>query len=459
MNATATIEVRRLSKSYRIWRSAPDRLFGPVAAELASWMPGSIGAALRARAHESYQDFFALENIAFSVGRSESVGILGKNGSGKSTLLQIIAGTLRPTSGDVALRGRAAALLELGAGFNPEFTGRENVYLNGSVIGLTRRQIDAKFDEIASFADIGSFMEQPVKTYSSGMAVRLAFAVQTAVEPEVLIVDEALAVGDEAFQRKCFSRIQSLRLRGTTMLLVSHDIHTITRLCSRALLLHEGHLVIDGHPGVVGKLYQKLLYSPGADRAAIRAEFDLLTQATGPVEGTHPGPAAVVERSYFDPAVVSRSAVSYESRGALIDGPRLLTADGREVNVVEIGGEYRYSYRVTFSRTLRRVVFACALKTKDGIDISGFHSHPFPDGLDAVSAGTSVRVEFDFKCLLNPGTYFANAGVLAWHDNGFEYVHRLVDCVAFRVVADEAVRSTAICQLVSNCTWDLESAS
>ena len=189
-----------------------------------------------------YKEFWALRNINFEVKKGECVGIIGRNGSGKSTLLQIIAGTLTPTTGNVEVNGRVAALLELGSGFNPEFTGRDNIYMNASILGLTKIEINAKYDRIVAFADIGEFIDQPVKTYSSGMIVRLAFAVQVTIEPDILIVDEALSVGDVFFQQKCFNRLRSLQKSGTTLLFVSHDLSTVKSLCDKCIYLEEGKI-------------------------------------------------------------------------------------------------------------------------------------------------------------------------------------------------------------------------
>jgi lipopolysaccharide transport system ATP-binding protein len=207
-----------------------------------------------------FQPFVALDNISFEVKKGESVGIIGRNGSGKSTLLQIITGTLSPTSGQVRTHGRIAALLELGSGFNPEFTGRENVYLNGALLGLSREQIDARFDAIAAFADIGSHLDQPVKTYSSGMLVRLAFAVQVQVEPDILIVDEALAVGDALFQKRCFQQLEKLVSNGTSLLFVSHDQEIVRTITNRAILIHKGSVISSGASATVVRDYRKLLH-------------------------------------------------------------------------------------------------------------------------------------------------------------------------------------------------------
>jgi len=257
MSQDIAISVESVGKTYRIWDAPSARLTAPVLEAVASGLPtGAMPARwLRRIAGGQYRDFHALHGVSLQVSRGECVGIIGRNGSGKSTLLQIIAGILQPTTGAVRVRGRVAALLELGAGFNPEFTGRENVFLNAAVLGISKAETEARFPEIADFAEIGDFMDQPIKTYSSGMLVRLAFATQTVIEPEILIVDEALSVGDFFFQQKCFRRIAELRARGTTILFVSHDMGSVRDLCSRTLYLKGGRTVEFGESQQVISLY------------------------------------------------------------------------------------------------------------------------------------------------------------------------------------------------------------
>ena len=246
------IRVRDLSKCYEIYPRPQDRLkqsIHPRLQRLVGRTPKSY-----------YREFWALKDISFEVNKGEAVGIIGRNGAGKSTLLQLICGTLSPTGGSVEIEGTVAALLELGSGFNPEFTGRENVYLNASVLGLAKTEIDNKFDEIAAFADIGDFLDQPTKTYSSGMLMRLAFAVNTCVDPEVLIVDEALGVGDAPFQSKCFKRLRKMIDDGTSILFVSHDISTVRSICSRALWLKNGRTELWGEAKEVAKEYERFCW-------------------------------------------------------------------------------------------------------------------------------------------------------------------------------------------------------
>jgi len=240
---TVALRVEKVSKQYRIYERPGDRL------------KESLSRGLLRR----HKEFWALRDVEFEIEAGTTVGIIGPNGCGKSTLLQIISGTLAPTHGDVWHEGRIAALLELGAGFDPEFTGVENVYMNAGLLGLSRRETDALFPAIERFAEIGPFLYQPVKTYSSGMYVRLAFAIAASVEPDILIIDEALAVGDAVFQHRCLRRINELHERGATVLFVSHDAAAVRALCSRAIMLRAGSVIADGKPVDVLNLYQKII--------------------------------------------------------------------------------------------------------------------------------------------------------------------------------------------------------
>jgi lipopolysaccharide transport system ATP-binding protein len=250
MDRALAISARHISKSYRLWSHPSARITSGLYSAAAGLTPAhsSLHHGLQRRAHCGYRDFQALHDLSFDIRRGEAVGIVGRNGSGKSTLLQLIAGLLQPTTGSISAQGRISALLELGSGFNPEFTGRENVYLNGSILGLSAREMDGLFDQIAAFADIGDFIEEPVKTYSSGMLMRLAFAVAVCVQPDILIVDEALSVGDVFFTQKCFHRIREILAHGATLIFVSHDTAAVQNLCTRGLLLHQGKLLHDGTP-------------------------------------------------------------------------------------------------------------------------------------------------------------------------------------------------------------------
>ncbi len=402
-------------------------------------------------------DFHALKNINLEIRKGHTVGIVGRNGSGKSTLLQIICGTLAPSSGSVEVAGRLAALLELGAGFNPEFTGLENVYLNATILGLARREIDERLDDILSFADIGDFVHQPVKNYSSGMYVRLAFAVAINVTPEILVVDEALSVGDEAFQRKCFARIEKIREAGATVLFVSHSAGTVVDLCDQAVLLDGGELLAHGTPKRVVSLYQKLIYAPAEQQPAIRQAIrDDQLPSHGPAGNGSPGDAgdAIAEvrtdriEAWFDPHLLPASTIAYEDRGATIIDPHLRTLDGRRVNTLVHGEEYVYAYRVETRRTLSRVRCGMMVRTTTGIEVAGAATDPALPRMQLVPTGATVEVGFRFRCQFNPGTYFLNAGCLADTGTMEEYIDRRVDVAMFRVMPDQRIRATALVNLI-----------
>lgn len=401
-----------------------------------------------------YRQFQALKNVNLEVGRGETVGLIGRNGSGKSTLLQIICGTLMPTSGEIEVGGRIAALLELGAGFNPEFTGRENVFLNGTVLGLSRDEVERRFDDILAFADIGGFIDQPVKTYSSGMYVRLAFAVAINVTPDILIVDEALSVGDEAFQRKCFARIQAIRDAGATVLFVSHSASTVVELCDRAILLDAGELICAGPPKDVVSQYQKLLYAPPERTAEIRRAIlegrsSALDASDAALATADPprGPAVEAPRAYWEEGMRSESAICYAERGARILDPHVQTPDGSRVNMLVAGARYVYTYQVRFETAAAGVRFGMMIRTITGVEVGGAASSMAADAVVHVAQGEHASVRFDFKCLLSPGTYFANAGVLASIGEGEEYLARIIDAFMFKVLPDPKRLATGIVDL------------
>ncbi|MGN6237760.1 ABC transporter ATP-binding protein [Dyella sp.] len=448
MSSEAAISVRDLSKVFPVYSKPHHRLLQMV-------MPGPK--------NRWYREFHALRHVNVDIFRGETVGIVGRNGSGKSTLLQLICGTLTPTSGEINVNGRIAALLELGAGFNPEFTGRENVFLNATVLGLTRAQIADKFDDIAAFADIGDFIDQPVKSYSSGMYVRLAFAVAINVEPEILVVDEALSVGDEGFQRKCFARIDAIRDSGATVLFVSHSASTVVDLCDRAILLDRGELLISGTPRHVVSRYQKLLYTPAEKvaemREEIRASGGGVSQGMEAPDSSRsstveePRSAVTAQRAeseiqaYWEEGMEPSSTVVYESRGAAIESPHIQTLDGRMVNVLVPGDTYVYQYKVRTHRVLARVRCGMMIRSLTGIEIGGGATATPSDALPVVETNAVLNVRFKFRCLLAPGVYFLNAGVLAAFDEGEAYVDRRVDVAMFRVMPESSRLATGFVNL------------
>ena len=438
------LSVQGLSKCYHIYDNPRDRL--------KQFVVPRIRRVWSTQPRNYFREFWALRGVSFEVKRGEVVGIVGRNGSGKSTLLQLICGTLSPTVGTIRTYGRIAALLELGSGFNPEFTGRENVYLNAAVLGLDTAEIDRRFDGIAAFAEIGQFMDQPVKTYSSGMAVRLAFAVAINVDPEILIVDEALSVGDELFQRKCFARIEEIRSKGATILFVSHSGGAVIELCDRAVLLDSGEMLASGRPKDIVGRYQKLLYSSVDKAAFIREEIRGLgagveaggAAARAEIVGLGEHVVDACEETY-DEALTPSTTTVFQSHGAVIHDVELLTMDGRRVNGLIRGRGYCFLYHVRFERGLCNVRFGMLIKSVTGFPICGnLDEGGILDGAMIERAGKYATVSFMFDCLLNPGTYFMNAGVFGSLDKGETLLHRLADILAFRVLPIESNKSTEL---------------
>lgn len=438
----AAVVVKNLSKVYQIYDRPEDRLKQSIFPRLSRL----IGK----RRDKYYREFWAVKDVSFEIKKGETVGIVGRNGSGKSTLLQLICGTLQPTTGTVETRGRIAALLELGSGFSPEFTGRENVYMNGAIIGLSREEIDARFDDIAAFADIGDFIDQPVKTYSSGMSVRLAFAVAVSVDPQILVVDEALAVGDELFQRKCFSRIEAIKNVGSTILFVSHSATTIVELCDRAILLDAGGLLALGSPKNIVTKYQKLLYAPLDKQAEIRGQITISERtlhsgqdSKGDIDSrSNEASSQFADREgveFFDPNLRPAHSTELESHGGIrVEPPILSTLNGRQVNNLVRGRTYRYAYRVRFPRPAANVRFGMLIKTMTGFPLGGaLSASSMSESLPFVQAGALAEIQFTFEARLNPGTYFLNAGVFGSVNGEETVLHRLVDALAFRVMPIE----------------------
>jgi lipopolysaccharide transport system ATP-binding protein len=469
------IRVSNLSKQFVLFERPEDRLKQMVIPRLERLTGRSP--------RRYYRDFAALDDVSFEIKRGETVGIIGRNGSGKSTLLQIICGTLRPTRGVVEVNGRVAALLELGAGFNPDFTGRENVLLNAAILGLTRTEIERRFDDIARFADIGLFIDQPVKTYSSGMYVRLAFATAINVDPDILVVDEALAVGDEAFQRKCYGRIEQIKEQGGTILFVSHGAQTIVQLCTRAMLFDNGELLLEGRPKAVVSQYQRLANASAAGRQEIRTALSKSREATreqpaactrdeesATRQGTfgataanavetllaaRPRPAARTagipsttnrgsSSDHYDPLLASQSTLYLEERGARIRDARILTLGGQQVNVLQMGKRYVFEYYVDFAIDAAKVGFGMMVRTVNGLRLAGATS-PLTDPTTLKIAGKQTsQVRIEFTNLFCPDVYFCACGVNGIVDGERIEMHRATDLLCFRSQPEPSLSATGL---------------
>lgn len=436
MSSDVAIKVENLCKCYQIYDKPRDRL-------LQMMMRGH---------RQYYREFWALTDVSFEIKRGETVGIIGRNGSGKSTLLQMVCGTLNPTNGSIRTSGRIAALLELGSGFNFEFTGRENVYTNGAVLGLSKKEIDACFEDIAAFADIGDFIEQPVKTYSSGMMVRLAFAVQATIEPDILIVDEALAVGDEKFQRKCFARLEALKARGTSILFVSHSGPQIIELCDRAILLEHGRRLMCAKPMQVVRAYQKLIYAPRDEQNRLVQEYQTLDRQE--VSGEDQGPKASAEKTsatgnkslaiakdHFDPGLVPETTTAYPVQGAEIQAIEILDAGGHAVNVLQLGGNYQFVISGRFLADIQRAYFGIHIRSISGAVITGQRYPENGKYIEHIDKANNFRIVFYFKMILLPGVYFVGGGI--WSSGEKEQIccHRILDALMFRLRPEQKIYS------------------
>lgn len=444
MSSDTAIRLENVGKCYPVFARPADRLKQMIVPR----MQGAAGL----RQTRYFREYWALRDVSCEIRRGEQVGILGRNGAGKSTLLQIVCGTLQATTGSVSVSGRIAALLELGAGFNPEFTGRENVHLNSALLGMSPADVDARFDNILGFADIGGFIDQPVKTYSSGMYMRLAFSVAIHTSPDILVVDEALAVGDEAFQRKCLARIASIRDGGGTILFVSHSAGMVTETCDRAMLLDRGNMLSLGTARSVVGVYQKLLFAREDQVESIRDGIVREERPELASQTTTESVESVVrdgddDEAGFDPMLVASDEVAYARRGAKIVDPRLTTLSGRRVNVLNSGREYLYRYSVLFERDAIGVRFGMMVRTRGGVEIAGSVTARESEGIDHVVAGTTLDVTFKVPCQLVPSTYFLNAGVVAIEGEEEVYLDRRVDAVAFRVQSQDRGTATGYVDL------------
>lgn len=369
-----------------------------------------------------HQEFWALRDVSFELEKGSTVGIVGPNGCGKSTLLQIIAGTLEPTHGAVWHEGRVAALLELGAGFDPEFTGVENVYLNASLLGLSRRETDRLFPSIERFAEIGQFIYQPVKTYSSGMFVRLAFAIAATVEPEILLVDEALAVGDAIFQHRCLRRMQELQERGTTILFVSHDLGAVRALCTRAILLNAGRAIEDGKPADVLNRYQKIIM-------AREQAYDETAALSGEQKGALPESLPPLCYTYRHG----------NSRAEIVAAELTDTARNR-VELVESGEPLLMRIVVRSNADIAQPVIGFLIRNRHGISAYGTNTKEQRIDLGNVRRGEILEAVFSFNCSLGIDDYSISCAIHSPEGEAFDWLDGV--CF-FRVTSEQLIEGIA----------------
>ena len=411
-------------------------------------------------AKKSIDEFLALRDVSFNLRQGESLGIIGLNGSGKSTLLQIIAGTLEPTSGTVQTNGRIAALLELGSGFNPDFTGKENIYLNATILGLSQSEIDAKYEDIVAFADIGDFIHQPVRTYSSGMGLRLAFAVVVHVEPEILIIDEALAVGDARFQSKCFCFLESFQNQGKTLLFVSHDVNSVARLCSSAILLHEGGLHAMGEPSEVINEYSKILVqgepfistpakpNPQKDQKHVKRQ-----RSTDPPEELHP----LRREALLTEELSHENEFAYGGDKGEIQNIQLRNEKGQETTVLVSGELFSVRFVVHAHESIGEPIFAMTIRDSKGQEVYGQNSLFARVPTKDLKEGDKVDVVFRQGCNLGAGDYLMSFGLTRFEGENLRVIHRRYDALQIKVINTDG--SFGIANCFSSIDWDFRDRS
>lgn len=405
MEQTA-IKVRQVSKVYKLYDTPSARL------------KDALGLAR----NKNYREHEALRGVNLEVKKGETVGIIGTNGSGKSTLLKIITGVISPTAGEVEVKGRISALLELGAGFNQEYTGIENVYLQGTMMGFSREEIAQKMDDILDFADIGAFVSQPVKTYSSGMFVRLAFAVAINIEPEILIVDEALSVGDVFFQAKCYRKFEEFKEMGRTILFVSHDLSSITKYCDRAVLLNKGVKVMEGTPKEAVDQYKMALVE---QKEAQRLLNTALWRPGGSGE------------KWRENISINPETLEYGDKRAEIIDFAIVDETGKLSNVIEKGTSFTIKMKVLFHDDVAEPIFAFTLKNLMGIELTGTNTMVEGQMVTPAGKGDERIISFTQKMALQGGEYLLSFGCTGYEQEEFRVHHRLYDVCSLGVVSEK----------------------
>lgn len=404
MKKKIAIQVKNLDKVYKLYDKPSDR------------MKEALGLSKK----KKYKEHHALDQVNLTIYQGETVGIIGTNGSGKSTILKIITGVLNPSGGKVTVNGRISALLELGAGFNMEYNGIENVYLNGTMIGFSEKEIDEKMDAILEFADIGDYVYQPVKTYSSGMFVRLAFAVAINIEPEILIVDEALSVGDVFFQAKCYHKFEEFKEMGKTILFVSHDLSSISKYCDRVVLLNQGVKLGEGSPKEMIDVYKRVLVG----------QYEMHEdEGTNLLEDKDVAAAAKMG--------VNPDLLEYGTNAAKITEYYITDDKGIHTTAVIKGQEFSIHMKVDFMEDVPAPIFAFTIKNIKGTEITGTNTMVEKAFLESVQAGAKKEVVFTQKMSLQGGEYLLSLGVTGYERDKFEVYHRLYDVLNLTVISDK----------------------
>ena len=385
--------------------------------------------------------FVALNNFSIKIKRGDAVGIIGLNGSGKSTLLQIIAGTLQPSFGNLKVFGKIGALLELGSGFNPDFTGRENIYLNSKILGLSKKEVDQKYSKIVTFSGIGDFINQPVRTYSSGMVVRLAFAVIAHTEPDILIIDEALAVGDARFQSKCFSFLESFKEKGKTLLFVSHDINSIARLCDSAILLHKGKMLSSGVPKNVINEYSKIISGshtfPSEDKIKPENKELFSKNPVSKDQLTKFLKSKNKERS--------KDEFNYGGETAEIISYSINDNDGKESKVILSSEIFTISFIVLGKKLIRKPIYAMTIRDTKGQQVYGQNTLFSKTHTNDLENGKKIKITFQLRANLGAGKYLISFGVTRFQDDELQVIHRRYDAEEIEIINTDGSFGIANC--------------
>ncbi len=423
MQNNLAISVQDVTKVYRLYDKPIDRL----------------KEALSPTHKEYHKKFFALDKISFDVEKGTTVGIIGTNGSGKSTILKIITGVLSPTTGKVEVDGNISALLELGAGFNMDYTGIENVYMNGTMMGFSKEQMDQKLDEILNFADIGDFVYQPVKTYSSGMFVRLAFALAINVEPEILIVDEALSVGDVFFQAKCYKKIDEIRKKGTTVLMVTHDMGSIIKYCDKVVLLNRGAFVAEGAPGHMVDLYKKILANrlDDVERELTEEKFEKAYTFGTDAEPKKDDFSVESGNLMKEKLTLNPNVTEYGDGRAEIYDLGLLDEKGDVTNMLLKGEYFTIRERIRFFANIENPIFTYTIKDKKGMDLTGTNTLYEGSDVHSVKDGDTYEVEFRQKMTLQGGEYLLSMSCTGFENGTHTVYHRLYDVANITVISNK----------------------
>ena len=412
---------KQITKIYKLYDKPSDRL----------------REALGLSRNKLHKEHFALKGVDLSIYKGETVGIIGTNGSGKSTILKIITGVLNPTAGELKVNGRISALLELGAGFNMEYNGIENIYLNGTMMGFSEKEIDEKLQNILDFADIGDFVYQPCKTYSSGMFVRLAFAVAINIEPEILIVDEALSVGDVFFQAKCYHKFEEFKKMGKTILFVSHDLSSIAKYCDRVVLLNKGTKLGEGLPKEMIDTYKQVLVGqyqiPEEEDSLLQDEDINKLAAVCNTESSKEKKNVISAESLG----INEKALEYGTKSGEIIEFYITDKKGIKTSAILKGEEFTLHMKVKFHEDVVAPIFAFTLKDKHGTEITGTNSMIEKAFLQSVVKGDEKEITFTQKLDLQGGEYLLSLGVTGYEGDQFQVYHRLYDVLNLTVISDK----------------------